>query len=170
MRDTDWVIIELSEIGEAAEYEEIELGIRDLFGDKVDYFIPTHNEKMGSYKSTSVLIDGYVFVRDGSKVRECLVDIKDHRVFSRALGNGKLHTIDSRQIGVLKRKLKQSVKKRVKPGKKVKILEGIFENLVGEVVGTEDDGRKVLVKISRPSREMIAPIPSTSIVEMNSDM
>lgn len=43
----------------------------------------------------------------------------------------------------------------------VKVLDGIFKNLIGEVMCVEDDGKKIMVKIKRISREIIAPIPAT---------
>lgn len=166
MADNQWLVIELSEQGESAGYAELENALTETVGS--EYFIPVHHEKMGSYVSTSVLFEGYVFVRDSSNARTQLDDLRDSRYFSRVLENqGRPQTVDSRAIGVLKRKLKNSTKKKMKIGTKVKVLEGIFENLVGEVVGDEDGGKKVIVKISRLSRQMIAPLPATSVVEIS---
>jgi transcription antitermination factor NusG len=41
------------------------------------------------------------------------------------------------------------------------VLDGVFKNLVGEVIGIEDHGKRIMVRIKRISREIIAPIPAT---------
>jgi transcription antitermination factor NusG len=66
----------------------------------------------------------------------------------------------------MKRRLKKSIKRKINIGSKVKVLEGIFSNLPGEVVGIDDEGKKIMVKIKTLSREMIAPVPSTSVEEI----
>lgn len=160
-----WLILELNEIGESCNYAELDNILQEMLGSEIDYFIPILSEKMGSYTSTSVLFEGYVFVKDCEESREKLSDLKDFRIFSRLLeNNNRLQTVDSRTIGVLKRKLKHSVCKKIKPGTRVQILEGIFKNLVGEVMSIEDRGKKVVVSIKRLSREMIAPLPTTSVI------
>lgn len=161
---SQWLILELSEQGEATGYNDLECFIRDIFGDKVEYFIPVHQERMGSYVSSSTLFEGYIFIKDNPEIRNKLGDIRDCRVFSKVLcTHSRLHTIPSRTIGVLRRRLKNSIKKKMSPGTQVKILEGIFESLSGEVISIEDEGKKVMVRIKTISREIIAPVPCTSI-------
>jgi len=46
---------------------------------------------------------------------------------------------------------------------KIRVLEGVFKNLKGEVISIEDNGKKVMIRIKRLTREIIAPIPSTLI-------
>lgn len=162
-----WMILELSEQGISLSYSEIVACIKELFGDDVDFFLPVRQEKMGSYTSTCSLFDGYAFIRDGEKTRSCLINLKDFRAFSKVLScRGHIQTVDSNAIGVLKRKLDKALKKSLGIGSKVKVLEGVFSNLVGEVVGIDDGGKKITVKIKTLSREMIAPVPSTSIEEI----
>lgn len=164
---TKWIIIELSEQGDGLHYREIEHNVKELFGARADYFIPVYQEKMGSYTSTCSLFEGYVFIRDTEEVRLNLSNIRDFRVFAKALECcGRLQTVDSNAIGVLKRKLNKAVKRKLEMGSKVKVLEGIFSNLVGEVVGVDDSGRRIMVRIKTLSREMIAPVPSTAIEEV----
>lgn len=165
-----WLILELNDVFEDISYHEIETEIAMVFGEGIDYFIPIHHEHMGSYVSTSVLMKGYIFVKDCLKVRQDLINLNDHKIFSRALTySGKYQTIDSEQISVLKKKLKNLLKKKILVGVKVQILDGIFKNLIGEVIGIEDNGKKIMVKIKRISREMIAPIPSTLLREVKED-
>jgi len=160
-KSNKWLILELNEI-EDINYHEIESTIINIFGDKVDYFIPIHHERMGSYISTSVLIDGYVFVRDCLEVRENLNNLQETRVFSGALFlSGKYQTVNSDEIGSLKKKLKNSLKRKFIVGMRVIVLDGVFKNLKGEVISIEDSGKKVMIKIKRLTREIIAPIPST---------
>lgn len=156
-----WYIIELNDSIEGLAYRDIEAAILTTFGD-VDYFIPIHNEKMGSYTSTSTLMEGYAFIKDGEGIRENMLNLRESKIFSKVLvQSGKYQTISSTEIRSLRAKLKNSLKRKFSEGTKVKILEGIFKNLIGEVIGVEDDGKRIMVKIKRISREMIAPIPAT---------
>jgi transcription antitermination factor NusG len=157
---SNYLILELSDT-ESAEYREIEAAIITMFGE-VDYFIPIYHEKIGSYTSSSILMEGYAFVKDTPAVRDCLANLRDQRVFSKALCRGhRFETVSSTEIAVLKRKLKFSLKRRFSVGEKVKILDGIFKSLEGEVISIEDGGKTIMVKIKRISREMIAPVPAT---------
>lgn len=161
---SQWLIIELSDLVDNPSYCEIENAITSVFGDKSDYFIPIHYEKMGSYTSTSVLLQGYVFVRDCEQVRNSLSNIHDSRLFQGAIvRGGKIQTVDSNAVAVLRRKLRQSLKKRFAVGTKVLICDGPLKNLTGEIVGKEDDGLTLTVKVVRISREILAPIPATLV-------
>jgi transcription antitermination factor NusG len=163
----EWVIVELSDMIENPSYFEIENAVTAVFGDDIDFFIPIYHEKMGSYVSTSTLMQGYVFIKDCEEVRSALVNVKDHRLFQGALTyGGKIQTIPSTTIAGLRKKLKNSLKRKFESGKKVKIIEGAFKNLVGEVVGIEDDGMSIMVRINLVSRELLAPIPATLVEEL----
>ena len=156
-----WLILELNDI-EDINYHEIESTIINIFGDNVDYFIPIHHERMGSYISTSVLMEGYVFVRDSEDVRQNLNNLQESRLFFGALFlSGKYQTVSSDVIGSLRKKLKNSLKRKFVVGMEVLVLDGVFKNLRGEVISIEDSGKKVMIKIKRLTREIIAPIPST---------
>lgn len=156
-----WLILELNDSIENIDYRDIQVAIDTVFGD-VDYFIPIHHERMGSYISTSVLIEGYVFVRDCLEVRQGIINLRGNKIFMGALFcSGKYQTVSSEVIKGLKKKLRNSLKKRLENGTLVLVLEGVFKDLIGEVIGVEDNGKKIMVKIKRISREIIAPIPST---------
>ncbi len=161
-----WLILELNDTLESITYREIEAAILTTFGE-VEYFIPIHHEQMGSYISTSVLMEGYAFVRDCTENRQNINNLRDQRVFMGALCvAGKFQTLTSDAIGSLKRKLKHSLKKRFSNGTRVRVLDGVFKKLVGEVISVEDNGKKIVVKIIMISREIIAPIPSTLLEEI----
>jgi transcription antitermination factor NusG len=163
-KNGSWLILELSEAGESASRAELEAALTRMLGENAEWFIPIHHEMMGSYVSTSVLIDGYVFIRDKGNVRNALAEIRDHRMFSKVLKNGgKFTTVDRSTVNILKDKLRESIKREFDPGTQVKILDGIFTDLVGEVISSEDDGRKVVVRIQRQTREWVVPLPSTSV-------
>jgi transcription antitermination factor NusG len=162
-----WFIIEINETANV-DYAEISNAVVTIFGDDVDYFIPIHHEKMGSYISKSILMEGYVFVRNSHIVRENINEVKDQRIFLGPLTiGGKLQTINSHIIGSLRKKLKKSTSKKIKVGSNVEILEGTFKKLIGEVMDVEEDGRKITVRIKRLSREIIAPLPSTIVREVS---
>jgi len=162
-----WLILELSDIFEDITYKDIQNAIINVFGDSVEYFIPIAYEQMGSYVSTNTLLEGYAFIKDCCEVRQNMFNVKEEKIFTGFLCyDGKYQTVSSRTIGGLKRKLKTSLKRKCIIGSKVKILDGVFKNLVGEVISVEDQGKKIIVKIERLSREIIAPIPATIIGEV----
>ena len=166
MANSQWLILQLNDYNNSIDYDEIENSVIDLFGNKAEYFIPIRKEKIGSYTSTCTLMDGYVFVKDSSSARSSLIDIDDYKVFSGVLeSGGRACTVNSREIGVMKRRLSSLGKRKIPTGKSVRVLDGVFSNLVGEVMGHTGDN-KIVVRIKRPSREMIVPLPVTSVAEV----
>ena len=164
----DWFILEINEQGDTATYPEIVAGLQLVFGLNVEYFIPIYHEQLGSYTSTNTLFQGYAFIRDSDKVRSCLTNIKECPMFSGLLRMcGKVQMLDSKEINTLRRKLKNSLNKKFQPGVKVKVHEGVFQNLEGEILSMEDNGRIANVKIICLSREIIAPIPTTCLEELS---
>lgn len=170
MVESKWIVIELSELGETATRVELESSLLELLGNEIEYFIPIHYEKIGSYTSTSTLFEGYVFIKDGPESREKVSDLRDFRFFTRVLSgdHGKIHTVDAYKIGALKRKLKKSIHKKIEIGTRVKILEGPFSNLSGEVINLEERGKRAIVRVKRLSRDMLVPVPSTSVLPLDS--
>lgn len=165
MADFNWIVIELNDRGISAEQKDIEHALREMLGDDVEFFIPIYREQVGSYVSTSMLFDGYIFVRDSHSVRNRLSDIHEYRFFSKVLSSqGKIKLVDAMAVGVLKRRLVRSTRKNLKPGTKVKVLNGVFKDLPGEVAVTEDKGSKVTVRIKTISREWMVPLPATSVI------
>jgi transcription antitermination factor NusG len=159
---SDWIILELSDTVENVTYQDIEDALRTAFGSAVEYFIPIHHEEIGSYTSTSVLMEGYAFIKDTPFIRSNILNLRDQRIFSRPLSQkGKYQTLNSRVIAGLKHKLKNSLKRKFVSGTRVRVMEGVFKNLVGDVIGVEDRGKRIMVRIKRISREIIAPIPAT---------
>jgi transcription antitermination factor NusG len=162
-----WLILEVNEMSDNVPYKDMARAITSVFGDDIDFFVPIHHEQMGTYNSTCTLMEGYAFVRDTPEVRENIVYFHEQRVFSNILSQGgKYQTINSRAIGVLKKKLHASMKRRFEVGKKVKVLEGVFKNLIGEVVSIEENGKQIMIRIQRISREILAPIPATLLEEV----
>lgn len=167
MVQPNWYILEINESGETATYPEIVAGLQTVFGQDVEYFIPIYHEQMGSYTSTNVLFEGYVFVKDSDIVRSNLINIKDSGLFSGLLKIcGKIKMLGSKDIAILRRKLKSSLNKKFQVGTKVKVHEGVFQNLEGEILSMESGGKIASVRIKCLSREIIAPIPTTCIEEM----
>jgi len=164
-----WLILELNENIENITYREIESAILNIFGD-AEYFIPIHHERMGSYISTSVLMEGYAFVRDCPEIRQCMLNLRDQRIFSGFLYyGGKFQTITVKEINDLKRKLKRSMCRKFNDGTQIRVLGGIFKNLRGVVISSEDGGKRVIIRIKRISREIIAPIPATLLEEVTEE-
>jgi transcription antitermination factor NusG len=161
---SDWIIIELSDTVENIGYDDIKNALLNAFGESIEYFIPIHHEMVGSYSSTSVLMEGYAFVKDSDYVRDHILNLRDQRIFSKVLCNkGRYQTLNSHEIAGLKHKLKNSLKKKLASGTRARITEGVFKNLIGEVIGVEDGGKRIIVRIKRISREIIAPVPATAL-------
>jgi transcription antitermination factor NusG len=168
MPPSDWFIIEVSEHEDSATYPELVVALQSVFGPDVEYFIPIYHEQLGSYTSTNTLFEGYVFVKDSDKVRKNLANIKDSQLFSGFLKQGgKVQMLNVKEINSLRRKLKNSLNKKFQPGIRVKVHEGVFQNLEGEILCLEDNGRIANVKIVCLSREIIAPIPTTCLEELS---
>jgi len=164
-----WLILELNENIENVTYREIESAILNIFGD-VEYFIPIHHERMGSYISTSVLMEGYAFVRDCPETRNSMAHLRNQRIFSGFLYyGGKYQTVTIKEINDLKRKLKRSMCRKFNDGTQIRVLGGIFKNLRGVVINSEDGGKRVIIRIKRISREIIAPIPATLLEEVTEE-
>jgi transcription antitermination factor NusG len=160
----DWYILEVGEQGETATYPELIAALQSVFGEDEDYFVPIYHEKLGSYTSVNVLFEGYVFVKSSEKVRSKLGNIKDNHFFSGLLKMcGKIQMLGSKEINSLRRKLKNSINKKFQSGTRVKIHEGVFQNLEGEILSMEDCGKIANVRIVCLSREIIAPIPTTCL-------
>jgi transcription antitermination factor NusG len=158
--------LELSEIGEEATYPELVYAIQNIFGSTVEFFIPILYEQIGSYTSTNSLFDGYVFVVDTQENRTSLLGIRENRLFVGPLKiMGRIQTLTSSEINDLRQKLKNSLNKKFKQGSTVKICNGVFSDLEGEILAAEDNGRISTVRIMCQSREMIVPIPSTCLVD-----
>ena len=165
---SDWVIIEVSDAYDNPSFKELELAIHEVFGDKIEYFIPIFQKTIGSYVSTSVLMQGYVFVKDCDFVRAKLPNVRDTRLFLGALVyGGKIQTIDALTIASLRRRLTNSLKKKLRPGTSVRVCDGALKGLIGEVVSLEEGNQTVLVRIKRLSRELLAPVPSTLVEEVD---
>jgi transcription antitermination factor NusG len=167
-QQSDWYILEINEHGESATYPELVAAIQEVFGVDAEYFIPIYHEQLGSYISTNTLFEGYVFVKDSDTVRSNLINVRDSQIFSGLLKMcGKIQMLGSKEINNLRRKLKNSLNKKFQQGVKVKVHEGVFQNLEGEVLSIEDNGRIANVRIVCLSREIIAPIPTTCLEELS---
>ena len=159
-----WLILELNETLDNISYKEILAAITAVFGEKIEYFIPIYHEQMGSYISSSTLMDGYAFVRDTPIVRESACNFREQRIFSRILyRNGQYITVTNKAILDLKKKLKNSIKRNIVIGSKVRVLDGVFKNLVADVINVEHNGKEIVIRINLMSREIIAPVPSTAV-------
>lgn len=167
---SEWLVLQINDSVDNPGYGDIKVAIMSVFGDKADYFIPMYHEKMGSYTSTCTLMQGYVFVKDCQSARDAIGAVHDHRMFSGVLMNGrKVQTIPASDIAQLRRKLRNSLKKKYPVGTPVRICEGPLKDLVGTTAGVEEGGLVVIVKISRHSRDILAPVPATLIERVSED-
>ena len=158
-----WIILQTRE--NADDYFDIEKSIKQIFGKNSEYFIPILYQKLGSYNCFNVLFDGYVFIRDTEDNRRILSDLSNSKTFlGPVVISNRIQTVDSYTIAKFKRQLKKrSTNICIENGKTVYVMDGIFENLSGEVIGVEEN--KAIVRFVTLSREFIAPIPISSLKE-----
>ena len=158
-----WLILQLRDTVDNQNYHEIESAINDTFGEAVDRFIPIYHEHVGTYESTEVFLEGYLFVKDCSEVRSKLSGIREQSVFAPLVFNGSFQTVKAVEIRGLKKRLRASIKKQFRVDSIVYIEEGTFKNLFGRVIELTEGGVMVTVEIKRLSRTIVAPMPSTCV-------
>jgi len=91
---------------------------------------------MGSYTSTSILMEGYVFVKDCLEARQGINNLHESKIFVGALFySGEFQTISSDTVGGLKRKLRNS------------LSPSCISHLKRFVI--EEDNKKIMVDIEK---------------------
>lgn len=164
--ETTWIAIELSRMGEAkVEDGVLEDTLRaDLsVGPDFPIFIPAITYIKGKRKFTVQLMEGYVFVATGlSETTYFDLERKPYvnQVMSSQSGPHKirvLSTIPNKKIEELKRQFKELVSSDIEIHDKVRVIEGTYRMLEGEVLGK--DGEDAFVEIELRSLRVIATIP-----------
>ena len=160
-----WVTVELSRLGEQKiEEGTLEATLRKDLSVDEDWplFVPATTYVKNGKKVTIHLLEGYVFVGSGlTEVQYFALEKKSlvNQVMSSKGVNGirVLNTIRQSHIDEMKHKLRELVSEDIDIGTKVKVLDGTYSELEGEVLGVEDD--HVFVKLDLRSLSVITPIP-----------
>lgn len=164
--ETTWIAIELSRMGEAkVEDGVLEDTLRADLGIGPDFpiFIPAITYTKGKRKFTIQLMEGYVFVATGLP-ETAYFDLERkpyvNQVMSSNSGPHKirvLSTIPDKKIEELRRQFKELVSSDIEIHDKVRVIEGTYRMLEGEVLGK--DGEDAFVEIELRSLRVIATVP-----------
>lgn len=126
-------------------------------------FIPAITYTKGKRKFTIQLMEGYVFVATGLP-ETAYFDLERkpyvNQVMSSNSGPHKirvLSTIPDKKIEELRRQFKELVSSDIEIHDKVRVIEGTYRMLEGEVLGK--DGEDAFVEIELRSLRVIATVP-----------
>ena len=160
-----WAALELSRIGELKiEDGSLEAVLRRDLDVPSDFpiFIPAATYPRDGKIVTIFLMEGYCFVGSGlAEITYFGLEEKPYvnKVISSPGPNGirTLSTIPHQQIQSMKQQLHELVSEDIQEGSRVKITEGVYRSLEGDVVDVE--GEEVAVKINLRSIHVITTLP-----------
>lgn len=126
-------------------------------------FVPARTYIRDGQRITVHLMEGYAFIASGLP-DPCYFDLERssqyvRRVLSNRGSNGMpvLHVISETDVQEMRRQLRSAVSQDLSEGMWVKITQGSYAGLVGEVVGFEDEEAFVHIKLR--SFEIIRTVP-----------
>jgi len=157
-----WLVVLLSEetsIGD--HYNLIEYEIKDIFGQKVDFFIPFYRDKVGDKNICIVLFEGYIFVQE-PKEGFSEIDfskVKTSHVRSPLCSNGTFNYVNNNHINGFKKELRKKIKGMIPNlGQTVIPKEGVFKDLEGKVISIDKKKMILTVRFETSSRVVEAPV------------
>jgi len=171
--DPTWAALELSRVGEL----KIEDGsLEDLLQRDLDLppnfpiFIPAASYPRDGKLVTIFLVEGYCFVGTGlPEVMYFALEEKPYvnKVISFVGPHGirALSAIPNQQIQDMKNQLHELTSEDIQEGSRVKITEGIYRSLEGDVVHVK--GEEVAVKIVLRSIHVITTLPRVFVEILN---
>jgi transcription antitermination factor NusG len=163
-KKSKWAIIELSHVGEKKSIPDITTFIRNSLGDGAEIFIPQVSFTRRDSTMTICLMEGYVFVEASLPPANYLF-LEDLPYFERVLTRDEpegrfLCYVDQDVIDDLKRKLAVQIQREIKIDDHVLIVEGVYSELEGRVLGLTCNGEKATVHIEDlKSMEVIVELP-----------
>ena len=163
--DVTWAALELTRLGETfIEENRLEKLLRKDLSLDPDHpiFIPSTIYWKNGRKVTVHLMEGYVFIGSGPDDTEFFrLEDKPYiaQVMSRkgSVGYRVLCTINNDHVDGMRRKLREITSESIVVGAKVKVTEGSYRSLEGDVLGYEGD--YVFVKIDLRSLIVITRLP-----------
>lgn len=163
---TSWVVLELTRSGEqAAEQGTLIPALRDALDAPHDHpvFVPIYSYVRDGHRVNMHLMEGYAFVATGLPEVHYLSLARDSTYVRQVLtapgpnGMPVLSVLGDAVIEEMRAKLRSEVASDIEQGMKVRVVQGTYSQLDGEVVGFEGDD--ALVHISLRSFELIRSIP-----------
>lgn len=164
MSQDQWVIVELSHQGEKKDPEDLKILLKqDLPGD-VEIFVPSVTYTKGDHSVTIWLLEGYIFIEAGLRMARYF-SLEDTAYVSSVLTldrKGKRHIrfIDEEQIQEMQDSLREEASRDIEEGDKVRVQEGTYSELTGEVVEFETGDKEATVRIlGMRSKEPVVTLP-----------
>ena len=164
--ETTWIAIELSRMGEMKVDDGLlEDLLRSDLGVNPDFpiFIPAVTYTKGKRKFTIQLMEGYAFVASGLP-ETTYFDLERKPYVNQVMSSHSgphqirvLSTIPDKKIEELRRQFQELVSSDIEIHDKVRVIEGTYRMLEGEVLGK--DGEDAFVEIELRSLRVIATIP-----------
>lgn len=168
-----WVALELSSRGETEKDINTVLALvkKSIGSDDVEIFVPIYYEDEEYFEKNVTLLNGYFFIRHDPT--HSYHKLKESKYFEGVVCHPKTREVDiipDAQIQELKNKFDGLMKdaSRVKPGQTVRILDGLYKGLVGELVKVMKRDQMCIIKItSLKSRKITvsAPLMSVAVVD-----
>jgi hypothetical protein len=163
---SSWVVLELTRQGEIrVEDGNFEAGLRDFLDLEEDHpvFIPAKSYLRDGTRVTVHLMAGYAFVATGLPEHDYFALEHDcpyvRQVLSSTSTSGipVLQVIDAAKVEGMRQQLQAAVSQDVDDGMWVKITQGRYRGLTGEVVGMEDNEAFVFIELR--SYQVIKTLP-----------
>lgn len=172
-KPTGWVALELTSRGESEKDINAILSlIRKCLGNEsVEIFVPIYYEDEEYFEKNVTLLNGYFFIRHDAALP--YHKLRESKYFEGVVCNPRTKEVDiipDTQIQELRNKFNGLMKdaSKVKPGQTVRILDGLYKGLVGELVKVLKRDQMCIIKItSLKSRKITvsAPLMSVSVVD-----
>lgn len=158
-----WVVVELSHQGEKKTPQELRSVIGQYIGEEVEIFIPALTFKRRETHVTMYILEGYIFIASGLPTSKYF-DIEDNVNVACVLTNDEasgryLCYVENDVVEDLKEQLREQAAMTLKKGDKVRIKEGAYAELDGEILDILDDDRAMVHVTDLQSMEIIIELP-----------
>ena len=166
--DNQWVIVQLSPTGEKEPDIDIlrRAASRLLRREDVDMFIPAISQKVRDDSQTLFFMEGYVFFRFISGTP--YLKLRDTTYFSDVLtdshrsgGAPRYSLLPDSKLNLMRQGMDDLRIGEFVAGDDVKIIEGNFKNLKGQVLVVYDQKQVVQVSVVLRSKTLLMDFPST---------
>lgn len=170
-----WVALELSQRGESERDIAMlkDLVIKALGKPNLDIFIPIHYEDEEFFERNIVLLSGYFFIRHEAGLP--YYKLKDSKFFDGVVVNPKtqeVQIVPEDQIKTLKGQFDQIAHEasQVKVGDSVRILDGLYKNLIGKITKIIKKDNMCIIKVtSLKSRNITVSASFLSVAVVEDD-
>lgn len=170
-----WVALELTQRGEAErDINSLrELVLKSLGKNGVELFIPIHYETEEFFDRNIVLLNGYFFIRHDPN--HAYYKLKDSKFFEGVVADPKtqeVQIVPDSQVQKLKDQFNKIVEdaSKVKIGDTVRILDGLYKNLIGKVTKVIKKDNMCIIKVtSLKSRNITVSASFLSVAVVEDD-